>query len=260
MTRTKLEQCGSVFNSFNGPNEAFTRGTANELPNDNNAAFLAKVTVKKLPLQHGMHSDMANNIMQRLWPFPVCDEAKGVKEDCTTFPLPVATRDADGGLTGNLIHKDGRVEAAKFLDAGNITGAGVIDYHCSWAIMHTLSFNGGTMLTKQEQLAFGEMILYVSGQFDCKVCRNNFVNIVRKFGLPKGPERATYAEWLWRAHNNANEHSYATHSPGNIQINSSSSLAQKDRRWDMWGNPVYMHPFFMTLADATRVWTGLRNE
>jgi len=251
MTRTKLEQCGSIFNSFNGANFAFISGKNEALPNDNNIEANSTAVVKKVALEHGMNSELANSIMQQLWPFPVCDASNGITEGCTTFPLPAASRDTDGGLLGDLIYPNGTIVTASFLEAnnsgGNMTGKGVIDYHCSWAMMHTLSFNGPPVLTRQEQIAFGELIMYVSGQFDCKVCRNNFVNIVRRFGLPKGSDRATYAEWLWRAHNNANEHSYATHSADM-------------ERWSNWGNPVYMHPWYMTLADAARVWTGLHDD
>lgn len=250
MTRAKLEQCGSVFNSFNGPNFGFTMDT-DGLPNDNNIEYGEDAFVKKIALQHGTDSELANSILQQLWPFPVCNASSGRTDGCTSFPLPVASRNADGGLLGYLSHSNGTITPADFLQEngtpGNITGKGVIDYHCSWAILHTLSFNGNPVLTRQEQVAFGELIMYLSGQFDCKVCRNNFVNIVRRFGLPTGSNRATYAEWLWRAHNNANEHSYATHS------------ANKER-WSNWGNPVYMRPWFMNFADAARVWSGLLDD
>merc|ERR1711920_112846 len=107
-----------------------------------------------------------------------------------------------------------------------------------------------------EQKAFGEMLMYVSGQFDCKVCRNNFAHIIEAFGVPTGPLRETYAKWLWQAHNIANEHTYATHSPSNQMILASNGqLTADDRRWDMWANPEYMHPWFMTFGDAERMWT-----
>lgn len=102
-----------------------------------------------------------------------------------------------------------------FLDDVEVTGGtnGVTDYHCTWAVLHTVSFNGGLILSPKEQKAMDELLMYISIQYDCKVCRNNFVSILKTFGPPKGNVRQDFAHWLWRAHNNANEHSYATHSP-----------------------------------------------
>jgi len=199
-----------------------------------------------------MNSDLANRILKDLWPHPVCKGHPGEKENsagCTHFPLPVTERDFDGGLTGRYM--DG--SRAWFLPE---RGAGVTDYHCTWMVLHTLSFNGPPILTAQEKRAFGEMLMYVSGQFDCKVCRNNFVHIIEQYGLPSGSLRETYAQWLWQAHNLANEHTYATHSPDNQEILlSNRTLTAADRRWDMWANPVYMHPWYMSLEDAEALWT-----
>jgi len=261
MDRTKLEQCGSVFNSFNGPNFAFST-VRGGLPNDNNIEGGTKKIVHKDELFHGPNAAMANNILKQLWPYPVCDPEAGVTEDCTQFPLPVTTRDYDGGLTGNVTYADGTTVPAPWLRSKKdprkvVDGNGVIDYHCSWMIMHTLSFNGPQLLSGAEQTSFAEMIMYVTGQFDCKVCRNNFVHIVEQYGLPSGSDREVYAHWLWQAHNIANEHTYATHSPSNHQIAANNNWTLKDRRWDMWGNPVYMHPWFLSFADAERLWKGI---
>jgi hypothetical protein len=254
VTRQKLEQCGSIFVSHNGPNFAFQfRGFVNRsnvgLPSDANIEGNQTRLMKKLPMYHGMNTKIANDVLVKLWPYPVCDADKGVTEGCTKFPLPATERDDDGGLTGNYV--DG--SPADFIPTD---GNGVTDYHCSWMVMHTLSFNGPAVLTSAEQKAFAEMLMYMSGQFDCKVCRNNFVHIIEAYGLPTGPFREAYAKWLWRAHNIANEHTYATHSPSNQQIlESNSRLSAKDRRMDMWANPEYMHPWLMPLLDAEMMWT-----
>ena len=95
-------------------------------------------------------------------------------------------------------------------------------------------------------------------QFDCKVCRNNFAEILDHFGAPEGSIRADYARWLWRAHNNANEHSYATHSP-NLQQAEAMNLKDpwtKLRNPD-WSSPPYFHPWYMSFEDAKSVWTNL---
>jgi hypothetical protein len=154
-----------------------------------------------------------------------------------------------------------------FLPESQVSSSGAIDYHCTWAVLHTLSFNGGMILTPAERKAFGELFMYISGQFDCKVCRNNFVKIIKKFGLPTGSVREDYARWLWQAHNNANEHSYATHSKNLNQVKQAQEqerlLGTKDvepftlTRTPEWLNPAYEHPWYMEFDDAARVWTGL---
>merc|ERR1719401_3022424 len=125
-------------------------------------------------------------------------------------------------------------------------GRGVIDYHCSWMIMHTLATNGAPVITEQERTAFLAMLMYISSEFDCKVCRSNIAELVGLYGLPEGYNRIDYARWFWRAHNHANEHTYATHSPTQQYIDSHPYLTQDDRRWDMWANQKYMNPWFIS--------------
>ena len=226
----------------------------------------------KNSLAHGsrMAADV-QSVLKTLWPYPVCGD-NDYNDECTTFPLPVPARDDDGGLiAGKCLHYNSTgdqltVECSSldspidmsFLDPNS--GNGVADYHCTWAILHALSFNGGAVLTAAEKQAFGELIMYISGQFDCKVCRNNFVNIIKHFGLPEGNLREDYARWLWQAHNNANEHSYATHS---LDLKRAGDVAFENTRTSEWANPTYEHPWYMTFEDAARVWTnldGLNNQ
>ena len=257
VTREKLEQCGSVFNSFNGPNFAFgymgfgsTNATGSPaLPNDANIEGGDTIAIKKLRLYRGVNAAnfvIANKIMKTLWPYKVCGTGESTK-DCTSFPLPVLQRDYDGGLLGN--YTDGRT--ADWLPK---EGRGVTDYHCSWMILHALSVNGAPLLTSEEQTAFHEAILYLSETFDCKVCRSNIVKIIEYYGMPQGSVRADYAWWFWRAHNHANEHTYATHSPTQQKIDRTSYLSPEDRRWDMWGNQHYENPWFMPYEPAMRMW------
>jgi hypothetical protein len=49
-----------------------------------------------------------------------------------------------------------------------IDGLGVIDYHCSWAIMHMLSMNGAPMLSVAEADAMRDLLLYTQGQFGAR--------------------------------------------------------------------------------------------
>lgn len=253
--RVKLEQCGSIFNSFNGPNFGFLfqgmglKKTGQGLPNDNNIEAGSWAMVHKKKLLHGRNSDLANSILEKLWPFPLCKESN--TKECTEFPLPVTLRDSDGGLLGN--YTDGSI--ASFIPE---KGSGVTDYHCTWMILHTLSFNGPPVLTASEVEAFGELVMYLSGQFDCKVCRSHFVKIIEMYGLPTGNVRENYARWLWRAHNIANEHTYATHSPSSRQIlESNGKWSPKDRRSADWASPSYKHPWFMTFSDALALWSDV---
>lgn len=258
VTREKLEHCGSVFNSFNGPNFAIGYLGGGDrygkgLPNDANIGEYDKITVKNLQMYHGIGIEnhvAANDIMKTLWPYKVCNGNSGEdEEDCTKFPLPVLARDPDGGLVGN--YTDGTI--ASWLPE---TGRGALSHHCSWMILHALSVNGPPLLSETERKAFIEGILYISGQYDCKVCRSNIVQIIELYGLPEGHLRIDYARWFWRAHNHASEHTYATHSPSQQQIDKpNSGLKEHDRRWDMWANPRYEHPWFMTFADALDLWT-----
>lgn len=258
VTKTKLEQCGSVFNSMNGPNFAFVRAENKHdlaydnhgLPNDNNIEAGTFSTVYKSPLQHGQDPDIGNSILRRLWPYPVCSGGDTEKKGCTQFPLPVLVRGVDGDIVGNYTNGENATWLPK-------NGRGVTDYHCTWMMMHTLSFNGNPVLTSEEEAAFADMVMYISGQFDCKVCRNNFVHIIEKYGLPTGSMRETYARWLWRAHNIANEHTYATHSPDTRQLRQNPQWTPKDQRSSMWGNPNYEHPWYMSFSDALATWSGV---
>jgi len=253
--RTKLEQCGTVFNSFNGPNYAFAyKGGGNTvgmgLPRDANIAPGDLVSVKKLALYRGNHgmfnSVKVNSILRALWPFEVC--GAGVSQYCTEFPLPVLDRDSDGGILDT--YTDGT--RATWLPP---TGRGVVDYHCTWMILHTSSFNGNPTISEDERKAFLEAILYLQGVYDCKVCRNNFADIVANYGLPEGYARLDYARYFWLVHNVANEHSYATHSPDQQHIDAPGSpYEQDDRRWDWWANPNYEHPWFLPFEDARSLW------
>ncbi|CAK9036390.1 Sulfhydryl oxidase, partial [Durusdinium trenchii] len=254
VTREKLEHCGSIFNSFNGPNFAFAYQSDHDqsfgsvgLPDDHNIAGGDTVEVKKLRLYRGLGEAnfvIANRILQTLWPYPVCDSST---VNCTQFPLPVLLRDYDGELLGN--YTDGR--KADWMPE---EGRGVTNYHCTWMILHTLSVNGKPLLSAEEQTAFHEAILYLSSQFDCKVCRSNIMDIIKFYGMPKGNLRSDYAWWFWRAHNHANEHTYATHSPSQQQIDQTTYLTPEDRRWDMWANAHYEHPWFMPHDVAMRMW------
>jgi len=251
VTKTRLEQCGSVFNSMNGPSFAFVKSrTKTGLPNDNNIEAGTFSGIFKLPLEHGQHPDIGNSILRRLWPYPVCSDEDAEKKGCTQFPLPVLVRDDDGGIVGNYTNGENAAWVPK-------DGRGVVDYHCTWMMMHTLSFNGNPVLTFEEEAALADMIMYISGQFDCKVCRNHFVKIIEMYGLPTGNLRETYARWLWRAHNIANEHTYATHSPDNEQLTENPQWTPKDRRSSDWGNPNYEHPWYMSFSDALATWSGV---
>ena len=178
MTRTKLEQCASVLTSFNGPNFAF-RLPDGGLPDDTNFPSGNTQNVTKLELARGAQfAGSVQAMLQALWPYPVCSP-RG-QSDCTTFPLPVPARDPDGGLNASLgclkppyRHTDNvNCSTNTSVDLSFLSlnsGNGVIDYHCTWAVLHTLSFNGGAVLTAAEKRAFGELVMYISGQFDCKV-------------------------------------------------------------------------------------------
>jgi hypothetical protein len=257
VTRTRLEQCGSVFNSFNGPNFAFSYEGQGQtgplqgnvgLPNDGDIEAGGTATVLKREQHRGVNyvnSEVVNGVLAKLWPYKVCNYKE--QKDCTEFPLPMLDRDSDGSITGR--YTNGTV--ASWLPVG---GRGVLDYHCSWMILHTLSMNGGPVLAEEERSAFIEAILYLSSEFDCKVCRSNIVRITDLYGLPQGHLRVDFAKWFWRAHNHANEHTYATHSPSQQQIDEMPYLSNDDRRWSMWGNARYMHPWFMTFRDAQKLW------
>lgn len=222
LTRKKLEQCAVVVDSYNGPNFAFARHDDPEAKKDDkgwdkwpddfiHANTLA--TLKKTPMEHGVVD--VQGVLRALWPYPVCADGKSAPDGgCTTFPLPVAHRDDDGGFTGDCIGLDGKQMTCP--DDGDVDlsflkddGGGVIDYHCSWALIHAVSFNGPPVLRSAEREAFEQLIAYLSGQFDCKVCRNNFNEIIHHYGMPTGNIREDYAKWFWQAHNNANEHSCA---------------------------------------------------
>lgn len=281
MTRQKLEQCARLLTSFNGPDFAFTMGDG-ERPDDNHIEAEDTKLMTKKSIAHG--SRMAPNIqhmLETLWPYPVCGKQDADPDHCTSFPLPVPARDNDGGLiAGKCLQFTSGPEAKQFeVDCDNLNSpidigflqanstSGATDYHCTWAVLHTLSFNGGAVLSASEKRSFGELRMYISGQFDCKVCRNNFVNIIKHFGLPQGSIREDYARWLWQAHNNANEHSYATHSLDLQQAESklrqstgvgpSSKTPFSQTRTDEWSNPTYEHPWYMTFEDATTVWAGI---
>jgi len=283
MTKAKLEQCATILTSFNGPSFAFSVANGG-LPDDSHIEAGQTKLITKHALAHG--SRMAKNVQQilkTLWPYPVCS-AENEGSNCTSFPLPVPSRDNDGGLkAGKCLQyttSGAQVEVdcssldspidMSFLSADSSNG--VIDYHCTWAMLHTLSFNGGAVLTAVEKRAFGELLMYISGQFDCKVCRNNFVNIIKHFGMPKGNIREDYARWLWQAHNNANEHSYATHSKDLTQVKAAQQLQQPDSnsvdvvdpftltRTDEWENPTHEHAWYMTFEDAMEVWTNLEGQ
>lgn len=311
MTQEKLEQCASIVTSIDGPTFSFgyvPEGSdqvdystwQKSVPDDNNIASEAIQKVYKLPGSTGANgAPLAQSIMEALWPYPVCKgkdkdkkgkgkgkNGKGKKgKACTKFPLPVPKRDDDGGLLGDnkcvTVDKKGKVKDIA-CDVQNptvnmtfLTNAastnGATDYHCVWAFLHTITFNGDQVLSPREKSALAELIMFISVQFDCKVCRNNFAQIVRSFGLPTGNIREDYARWMWQAHNNANEHSYATHSL-NVDQAREQLAEQSDAetvtdptekelfsrtRTPQWVNPTYEHPWFMTFEDATRVWTGL---
>jgi len=300
MTRAKLEQCASILTSFNGPNFALKMAGGGN-PEDSNIQAGQTKKMTKVALAHG--SRMAGNvqkILKALWPYNVCGGSGSDGDgDCTAFPLPVPARDDDGGLKSGRCLVDSEGGQQEEVDCSSLdsevdmsfiapgSSNGVTDYHCTWAVLHTLSFNGGTVLNPAERRAFGELLMYISGQFDCKVCRNNFVNIIKHFGLPEGSMRETYARWLWQAHNNANEHSYATHS---IDVGTATKVqaqaqaqAQHAKKGDVanevgsggststssgadpfaltrtpeWVNPRHEHPWYMTFEEAASVWTGL---
>lgn len=274
MTRTKLEQCGTIMTSFNGPNFSITMANGGQ-PNDANMGAGGDIkSTKKNAMLHGpSFAPKVQKMLKTLWPFPVCGGADSSDSSCTQFPLPVPARDDDGGIIpGKCLefdHKDRQTVVdcdsldspvdMSFLYPGSTHGA--TDYHCTWAMLHTLAFNGGTVLSIDEKSAMDGLIFYLSGQFGCKVCRNNFVNIIEHFGLPSGYIRADYAKWFWRAHNNANEHSYATHSLDLKQVSSllkESGLTDVDpftmTRTDEWANPIYEHDWYMPFEDAERVW------
>ena len=235
VTRHKLEQCASVVASFNGPNFALRladgNGLAGGLPNDNafdpDSGGNPTQSVTRHALPHGARfAGSVQEVLKTLWPYPVCPDGVHNGDSCTTFPVPVPQRNDDGGLQFDkesetwkcLVAPDYNSSHTEECPSGsmsflnNKSGNGALDYHCTWAVLHTLSFNGQPVLTAKQKKAFGELLMYISGQFDCKVCRNNFVEIIQHFGLPTGNVREDYARWLWQAHNNANEHTYATHS------------------------------------------------
>ena len=101
VTREKLQQCASVVVSFNGPNFAFAKhdaesghpGTYTSLPNDDiEAGHVA--ALKKIAMEHGQgFAPSAQDILKRLWPYPICGEPDAKDGHCTTFPVPVPQRD-----------------------------------------------------------------------------------------------------------------------------------------------------------------------
>mmetsp|Transcript_44828 Transcript_44828/g.50814 ORF Transcript_44828/g.50814 Transcript_44828/m.50814 type:complete len:245 (+) Transcript_44828:1-735(+) len=243
-------------------------------------------------MEHGTrNAPLAQQILKALWPYPVCGENEEEKDSnsnsktkrrCTSFPLPVPARNNDGGLIAgkclqgkdqipvnctsltNNNNNNNPVVDMNFLRTTSDNGA--TDYHCTWMILHTFSFQGGAVLTRAEKQAFGELFMYISGQFDCKICRNNFVDIIQWFGVPTSSLREEYARWLWQAHNNANEHSYATHSYGvdvaqKVLQQAAGRADTKDpfdyTRINEWAHPTYEHPWYMTFEDAVRVWTHM---
>lgn len=136
LTREKLEQCASVFLSYNSPNFALGYVAGGEtighgLPNDANIEGGTVASLKKLRLYRGVPQPLSatvNDVLKTLWPFKVCAETE--QGDCTKFPLPVLARDYDGGLLGS--YTDG--SPAPWLPQ---TGRGVASYHCSWMVLRS---------------------------------------------------------------------------------------------------------------------------
>jgi len=277
VTQSKLEQCATILTSFNGPNFAFTvvNSTVPGVnPDDNHFEVENPEIIDRNAISHGtQNAPLAQQILKTLWPYPVCGKIDEHTSKCTTFPLPVPARGLDGQLIAgtclegkdqtpvNCDNSPGHIDMS-FLHKETTNGA--TDYHCTWMVLHTLAFNGPAVLSRSEKRAFGELLMYISGQFDCKVCRNNFVNIIKHFGLPKGNIREDYAWWLWQAHNNANEHSYATHSYSVTQAKRRLFLAGNSTeepfghtRTDQWQHPKYEHAWYMKFDDAVRVWTNV---
>ncbi|CAE7850011.1 unnamed protein product, partial [Symbiodinium microadriaticum] len=243
LLKEKLEQCASVFLSYNSPNFALGYVAGGEtighgLPNDANIEGGTVASLKKLRLYRGVPQPLSatvNDVLKTLWPFKVCAETE--QGDCTKFPLPVLARDYDGGLLGS--YTDGSPAPLPLLLDGP-----------------ALSVNGAEVLSEAEQTAFHEAILYLASHFECKVCRSNIAHILELYGLPQGYLRVDYARWFWRIHNHANEHTYATHSPSQQQVDDPTSpFTMADRRSDMWASPDYFHPWFMSFSDALALWT-----
>lgn len=288
LSQLQLEQCATVFNGFNGPSFSIglsTSGNADSpddeeawrgLPSDNN--FEAGIVkVRRNAGEHGESTALANEILRTLWPYPVCGEGRrgscpegsvalvDACVPCTSFPLPSVRRDDDGGLLpiNGLCDAGGSdCRNASYLLNGTtgrpLDGLGAIDYQCSWAIMHALSHNGPPVLTVEQAAAFISLIRYVQGQFDCKVCRSNFMMIVEDFKLPTGYVRADYAAWFNLAHNNANEHSYATHSPSAFEVPALKAKFPPNKakiittRMDHWANPVRLPAVHLHCSPCAR--------
>eukprot|EP00948_MAST-09A_sp_MAST-9A-sp1_P001009 g1009.t1 len=181
MTKKKLEQCAAIVTSFNGPSFGI-QGKNGVRPDDNYVVAGDTAAVTKRSVSVGFSfAPQVQKFLQTLWPYPICDEK--TKDKCTIFPLPVPSRDNDGGLIGgkciNFTDSNDPLKYDEvnctdvskldmsFLDVPG-SSSGAIDYHCTWAILHTLTLNGNDVLTYPEQQALLAMIIYISGQFDCK--------------------------------------------------------------------------------------------
>lgn len=244
--KVKAEQCASMLIGWNGPSFAFgmagtpdaalrARAAAGPaeappadwlgLPNDANLHENQTDLVHKHIGAAGQAAARASEILRPIWPYPICDEGEqadcpdgsvllrsGACSPCTAFPLRFVARDADGGavLKGGLCRADAPSEcadAAFLMEGGEpIAGLGPLNYHCAWAVLHHLSMNGRPSLAPAQAVSFRNLVAFVMERHNCKLCRSNFASLVEHFGLPDGYERATYARWLSRAHNNANEH------------------------------------------------------
>eukprot|EP00121_Abeoforma_whisleri_P001772 Awhi_evm1s1583 len=212
LNRAELEQCaGIVMSEYNGENFAMLvksdkDGTNEDWNSPNEKQFNEPdetLEAKMIDLSNNrmsMLNKQANSFLEKLWPFEKCNDKK--KENCTQFPLKP-------------------VKAMKDLPS---------TYQCSWALFHTLANNGNRALRQNQVDAFRDLILF-RNHF-CVVCRSNFAHLVKELGIPDSYNRELYSKWFWQAHNNANEHSYATHSLAN-------KLAP---RMSDWANPNYENP------------------
>eukprot|EP00122_Pirum_gemmata_P007884 Pgem_evm1s7250 len=231
-SKEDLEYCASIYiNANNGPNSGqlwvgegteghdamHTEAVGNAHPGKDNQYDVIRVALDNSNPK--LHSKV-NQFLEPIWPFPVCKNENDDTTKCTQFPLKAKEN----------VKK-------------------VSTYQCTWGMFHTLANNGNRMLTTEQTKAFLTMIKFTGRNMFCTICRSNLLHMIEELGLPEGITRDVYSKWFWQAHNNANEHSYATHSIAD-------KLAPRNSDW---ANPNYENPFWLEYEHVPKMWKMKEN-